>query len=143
DRNVTGVQTCALPIYASAQGLDTRDKIEDLERKADALRRELYAGLTPIQRVQLARHPQRPYALDYIERIFTQWTELHGDRHFADDPAVIGGLAFFEEAPVMVIGQQKGRDTRENLKRQFGMPNPEGYRKALRLMQTAERFHVP
>ncbi|TMQ70517.1 MAG: acetyl-CoA carboxylase carboxyltransferase subunit alpha [Candidatus Eisenbacteria bacterium] len=129
--------------HASAQGLDTRDKIEDLERKADALRRELYAGLTPIQRVQLARHPQRPYALDYIERIFTQWTELHGDRHFADDPAVIGGLAFFEEAPVMVIGQQKGRDTRENLKRQFGMPNPEGYRKALRLMQTAERFHVP
>src|SRR5207249_7613997 len=84
DRNVTGVQTCALPIYASAQGLDTRDKIEDLERKADALRRELYAGLTPIQRVQLARHPQRPYALDYIERIFTQWTELHGDRHFAE-----------------------------------------------------------
>jgi len=128
---------------ASAQGLDARDELEDLERKADELRREVYAGLTPIQRVQLARHPRRPYALDYIEACFTDWTELHGDRHFADDPAVLGGMAFFEGAPVMVIGQQKGRDTKENLLRRFGMPNPEGYRKALRLMQTAERFHVP
>jgi acetyl-CoA carboxylase carboxyl transferase subunit alpha len=129
--------------HASAQGLDARDELEDLERKADELRREVYSSLTPIQRVQLARHPRRPYALDYIERIFTEWTELHGDRHFADDPAILGGLAMFEGSPVMVIGQQKGRDTKENLLRRFGMPNPEGYRKALRLMQTADRFHVP
>ena len=129
--------------HAAAQGLDARSELEDLERKADELRREVYAGLTPIQRVQLARHPRRPYTLDYIEWIFTGWTELHGDRHFADDPAVVGGLAFLDEQPVMVIGQQKGRDTKENLLRRFGMPNPEGYRKALRLMQTAERFHVP
>jgi acetyl-CoA carboxylase carboxyl transferase subunit alpha len=129
--------------HAAAQGLDAASELEDLERKADELRREVYAGLTPMQRVQLARHPRRPYALDHIERIFTDWTELHGDRHFADDPAVVGGLACFEERPVMVIGQQKGRDTKENLLRRFGMPNPEGYRKALRLMQTAARFRVP
>src|SRR5262249_51754781 len=113
------------------------------ERKADELRREVYASLTPIQRVQLARHPKRPYALDYIEACFSGWTELHGDRHFADDPAVVGGLAFLDGASVMVIGQQKGRDTKENLLRRFGMPTPEGYRKALRLMETADRFHVP
>src|SRR5204863_7832757 len=95
------------------------------------------------QRVQLARHPRRPYALDYIERCFTDWTELHGDRHFGDDPAIVGGLAWLEARPVMVIGQQKGRDTKENLLRRFGMPNPEGYRKALRLMQLAARFDVP
>jgi len=129
--------------HASAQGLDARDELEDLERKADTLRREIYANLTPFQRVQLARHPRRPYALDYIERCFTDWTELHGDRHFADDPAVIGGPAFLEGRPVMVIGQQKGRDTKENLLRRFGMANPEGYRKALRLMQTADRFRMP
>jgi acetyl-CoA carboxylase carboxyl transferase subunit alpha len=129
--------------HAAAQGVDARGELEDLERKADELRREVYANLTPIQRVQLARHPRRPYTLDYIERIFTQWTELHGDRHFADDPAVLGGLAFLDASPLMVIGQQKGRDTKENLLRRFGMPNPEGYRKALRLMKTAERFHVP
>ena len=129
--------------HAAAQGLDAKDELQDLERKADELRREVYSSLTPIQRVQLARHPRRPYALDYIEQIFTDWTELHGDRHFADDPAILGGLAFFESSPVMVIGQQKGRDTKENLLRRFGMPNPEGYRKALRLMQTADRFHVP
>ena len=129
--------------HAAAQGLDARDELQDLERKADDLRREVYSSLTPIQRVQLARHPRRPYALDYIERIFTEWTELHGDRHFADDPAILGGLAMLDGSPVMVIGQQKGRDTKENLLRRFGMPNPEGYRKALRLMQTADRFHVP
>jgi acetyl-CoA carboxylase carboxyl transferase subunit alpha len=129
--------------HAAAQGLDTGGELQDLERKADELRREIYANLTPFQRVQLARHPRRPYALDYIDRCFTDWTELHGDRHFADDTAVVGGLALFEERPVMVIGQQKGRDTKENLLRRFGMPNPEGYRKALRLMRTAERFHIP
>ena len=115
----------------------------DLERKADALRREIYANLTPYQRVQLARHPRRPYPLDYIGRCFTDWTELHGDRHFADDPAIVAGLALLGHRPVMVIGQQKGRDTKENLMRRFGMPNPEGYRKALRLMSLGERFGVP
>jgi acetyl-CoA carboxylase carboxyl transferase subunit alpha len=129
--------------HASAQGLDARGELEDLEKKADALRREIYANLSAIQRVQLARHPRRPYALDYIERCFTDWTELHGDRFFADDPAIVAGPAFLAAKPVMVIGQQKGRDTKENLLRRFGMPNPEGYRKALRLMQAAARFHMP
>jgi acetyl-CoA carboxylase carboxyl transferase subunit alpha len=129
--------------HASAQGLDATAELEDLERKADALRREVYSNLSAFQRVQLARHPRRPYALDYVERCFTDWTELHGDRHFADDPAVIGGLALFEGRPLMLVAQQKGRDTRENLQRRFGMPNPEGYRKALRLMKAAERFHLP
>ncbi len=125
------------------QGLPAREELADLERKADSLRREIYANLTPYQRVQLARHPRRPFTLDYIERCFTQWTELHGDRHFGDDPAIVAGLALLDERPVVVIGQQKGRDTRENLMRRFGMPNPEGYRKALRLMKLAERFGVP
>src|SRR5207237_7705758 len=99
--------------------------------------------LRPYLGVPLPRHPRRPYALDYVERCFTDWTELHGDRHFADDPAIVGGLAMLEGRPVMLIGQQKGRDTKENLLRRFGMPNPEGYRKALRLMQLAARFRVP
>ena len=128
---------------ASAKGLSAGDELKDLERKADDLRRETYANLSAFQRVQLARHPRRPYTLDYIAKCFTDFTELHGDRHFADDPAIVAGLARLGERPVMVIGQQKGRDTRENLLRRFGMPNPEGYRKALRLMQTASRFHVP
>ncbi len=128
---------------AGAQGPEARDVLQDLERKAEALRREIYANLSPFQRVQLARHPRRPYTLDYIERCFSDWMELHGDRHFADDPAVVAGPAFIDGRPVMVIGQQKGRDTKENLMRRFGMPNPEGYRKALRLMQTAERFRMP
>jgi acetyl-CoA carboxylase carboxyl transferase subunit alpha len=125
------------------KGLPARGEIADLEKKAADLRREVYANLTPYQRVQLARHPRRPYALDYIERCFTAWSELHGDRHFGDDPAMVAGLALLGERPVMVIGQQKGRDTKENLMRRFGMPNPEGYRKALRLMKLAERFGVP
>jgi acetyl-CoA carboxylase carboxyl transferase subunit alpha len=125
-----------------AGAVPARDEIADLERKADSLRREVYANLSPYQRVQLARHPRRPYSLDYIERCFTEWTELHGDRHFGDDPAIVAGLALLGERPVLVIGQQKGRDTKENLLRRFGMPNPEGYRKALRLMKLAERFGV-
>jgi acetyl-CoA carboxylase carboxyl transferase subunit alpha len=127
---------------AADQGLEAADELADLERKADALRREVYLGLTPFQRVQVAKHPNRPYTLDYVERCFTDWTELHGDRHFADDAAIVGGLAMLEGRPVMVIGQQKGRGTKENLVRRFGMPNPEGYRKALRLMQLADRFGV-
>ena len=132
-----------LKSQTAADGRPAGGDLAALEKKADALRREIYAGLTPYQRVQLARHPRRPYPLDYIERCCTDWTELHGDRHFADDPAMIAGLALIEGRPVMVMGQQKGRDTKENLMRRFGMPNPEGYRKALRLMQLAERFNVP
>jgi acetyl-CoA carboxylase carboxyl transferase subunit alpha len=128
---------------ASAKGLEAEDELTDLERKAEELRREVYANLTPYQRVQLARHPRRPYSLDYIEHVFSGFTELHGDRHYADDAAIVAGLAWLDERPVMVIGQQKGRDTKENLLRRFGMPNPEGYRKALRLMKLAERFRVP
>jgi acetyl-CoA carboxylase carboxyl transferase subunit alpha len=95
------------------------------------------------ERVQLARHPKRPHALDYIQRIFTDFSELHGDRHFADDPAIVGGFALFDGAPVMVVAQQKGRDTKAKLHRNFGMPKPEGYRKALRLMQLAAKFRRP
>jgi acetyl-CoA carboxylase carboxyl transferase subunit alpha len=114
-----------------------------LESQADQMRRDVYANLTAYQRVQVAKHPQRPYTLDYLERCFTDWTELHGDRHFGEDPAIVGGLALLEGRPMMVIGHQKGRGTKENLVRRFGMPNPEGYRKALRLMQLADRFRVP
>jgi acetyl-CoA carboxylase carboxyl transferase subunit alpha len=127
-----------------AQGSSGGGKeLADLEAKADELRREIYSQLTPYQKVQLARHPKRPYTLDYIELCFTDWTELQGDRHFGEDPAIVSGLALLDRQPVMVIGQQKGRDTKENLQRRFGMPNPEGYRKALRLMQLAERFSIP
>jgi acetyl-CoA carboxylase carboxyl transferase subunit alpha len=128
---------------AAEQGQSAGGELAELERRAEALRREVYAGLTPYQRVQVAKHPQRPYTLDYIERCFTGWTELHGDRHFGEDYAIVGGFALLEERPVMVIGHQKGRGTKENLMRRFGMPNPEGYRKALRLMQLADRFEVP
>jgi acetyl-CoA carboxylase carboxyl transferase subunit alpha len=132
-----------LKAHAAEKGIDVRNQVGDLEVEADALRRQIYASLTRYQRVQLARHPRRPYALDYIERCFTDFTALHGDRFFGEDRAVVAGLALLGERPVMVVGQQKGRDTRENLLRRFGMPNPEGYRKALRLMQLAERFRVP
>src|SRR5207244_9535886 len=112
------------------RGPGARAELEDLERKAERLRAEIYASLTRYQRVQLARHPRRPYALDYIERCFTGFMELHGDRLFGEDRAIVAGLALLEERPVMVIGQQEGRDTRQNLLRRFGMPNPEGYRQA-------------
>ena len=128
---------------AEERGLSADGELSELERKAEDMRREIYANLTRYQRVQIARHPKRPYSLDYLARCFTDFRELHGDRHFADDPAIVGGLAYFDGRPVMVIGQQKGRDTKENLHRRFGMPNPEGYRKALRLMQLADRFRVP
>jgi acetyl-CoA carboxylase carboxyl transferase subunit alpha len=128
---------------ATQGGIDAGRELEDLERKAESLRREIYASLTPYQRVQLARHPRRPYSLDYIQALFESFEELHGDRGFADDPAIVAGPGMLAGRPVMVIGQQKGRDTKENLKRRFGMPNPEGYRKALRLMRMADRFHMP
>ncbi len=118
-------------------------EIVGLQRELTRRRTRIYASLTPWQRVQAARHPDRPYALDYVRRLFTGFTELHGDRRFADDPAVIGGPAWFQGRPVMVIGQQKGRDTPERIRRNYGMPRPEGYRKALRLMRLAEKFRRP
>ncbi len=128
---------------ATARDLDVHGEIAPLEEKLTTLRREIYSDLTPMQRVQVARHPRRPYTLDYIERVFTDFVELKGDRLFRDDPAIVGGWARLAGDPVMVIGHQKGRDTKQNLQRNFGMPHPEGYRKALRLMHMAERFTAP
>ena len=119
------------------------DEIARLEKKLEKLKRDVYSNPTRWQRVQLARHPRRPYTLDYLERIAEDFQELHGDRRFADDRALVGGLARIEGRPCMIIGHQKGRNTSENLARNFGMPNPEGYRKALRLMKLAEKFHLP
>lgn len=123
--------------------LDISEEIERLQKKSKALTKDIYAKLTPWQISQVARHPQRPYTLDYINALFTDFEELHGDRHFADDPAIVGGLARFNGQPVMVIGHQKGRDTKEKIYRNFGMPRPEGYRKAQRLMKQAEKFNLP
>ena len=124
-------------------GVEADREIAELERRADEMRREIYAQLTRYQRVQIARHPKRPYTLDYLRLIFTDFVELHGDRLFRDDPAILGGWARFDGVTVMVIGHQKGRDTKENLHRNFGMAHPEGYRKALRLMRLAEKFKAP
>jgi acetyl-CoA carboxylase carboxyl transferase subunit alpha len=123
--------------------VDIAEEIERLERKSEQLTKEVYAKLSPWQISQVARHPQRPYTLDYVSLIFTDFEELHGDRAFADDHAMVGGLARFNGQPVMVIGHQKGRDTKEKIFRNFGMPRPEGYRKALRLMKLAEKFGLP
>jgi len=132
-------------IRASSEGagIDASKELASLEDKLEKTRREIYGNLTPWQRVQLARHPRRPYSLDYIQLLFDDFQELHGDRLFMDDESTVGGTAIFEGNPVVVIGQQKGRDTKENLRRNFGCPNPEGYRKALRLMRLAERFGLP
>ncbi len=123
--------------------INISEEIEKLKAKSRTLTETIFSNLTPWQISQLARHPQRPYSMDYIIRLFTDFEELHGDRHYGDDQAIVGGVARFDGIPVMVIGQQKGRDTREKLLRNFGMPRPEGYRKALRLMQMAERFGLP
>src|SRR5512134_1661929 len=123
--------------------VDISEEITRLQKKSQALTKELYSKLSPWQVAQVARHPQRPYTLDYVGALFTDFEELHGDRSFADDLSVVGGLARFNGQPVMVIGHQKGRDTKEKLLRNFGMPRPEGYRKALRLMKLAEKFGVP
>lgn len=119
------------------------EEIQSLENKLEILRQEVYSALTPWQRVQLARHPERPRSLDYIQRICADFTELHGDRLFGDDHAIVGGIGTIESQPWMIIGQQKGNDTKSNLFRNFGMPNPEGYRKALRLMQMAATYNRP
>ena len=136
-------QIAHLKRMAQDRQLDVGREIAPLEAKLLSLRREIYDGLTPMQRVLVARHPRRPYALDYLDTIFTDFFELRGDRLYRDDPAIVCGWARLTDRPVVVIGHQKGRDTKENLKRNFGMPHPEGYRKALRLMRMAERFHTP
>lgn len=129
--------------YSSGSGVDLADDVKRLEKKAADLRSEIYSKLTRWQRVQIARHPNRPYTLDYIKYIVSDFTELHGDRLFSDDNAMICGTGMIDGISCVIIGQQKGRDTKENLKRNFGMANPEGYRKALRLMKMAERFNKP
>lgn len=123
--------------------LNISEEIRRLQEKSVSLTEQIFANLSSWQIAQLARHPQRPYTLDYIEYLFTDFEELHGDRAFADDPAIVGGIARLDGRPVMVIGHQKGRDTKEKVRRNFGMPRPEGYRKALRLMEMAERFDLP
>jgi acetyl-CoA carboxylase carboxyl transferase subunit alpha len=123
--------------------ININEEISRLQTKSKSLTESIFSKLDAWQISQLARHPQRPYALDYIQRIFTEFEELHGDRTFADDPAIVGGPARLDGKPVMVIGQQKGRDTKEKIHRNFGMPRPEGYRKAKRLMEMAERFRLP
>ena len=123
--------------------VDIADEIDRLQKKSQSLIKDTYAKLSPWQVAQVARHPQRPYTLDYVAAIFTDFHELHGDRGFADDPSIVGGLARFNGQSVMVIGHQKGRDTKERVRRNYGMPKPEGYRKALRLMKLAERFRLP
>ena len=123
--------------------LDINDEINRLQKKNEEMTKDIYGKLTAWQISQVSRHPQRPYTLDYIQSLFTDFEELHGDRAFADDPAIVGGLARFDGKPVMVIGQQKGRDVKERQYRNFGMPRPEGYRKALRLYRMAEKFGLP
>ncbi|HFC8551147.1 TPA: acetyl-CoA carboxylase carboxyltransferase subunit alpha [Neisseria lactamica] len=132
-----------LRFVQDGSAVDISDEILRLQKKKDDLTKSIFSKLTPAQISQVSRHPQRPYTLDYIEALFTDFEELHGDRHFADDHAVVGGLARFNGQSVMVVGHQKGRDTKEKIRRNFGMPRPEGYRKALRLMKTAEKFGLP
>jgi acetyl-CoA carboxylase carboxyl transferase subunit alpha len=123
--------------------VDISEEIARLQKKSSALTKDIYAKLTPWQMAQVARHPQRPFTLDYVSMLFTDFEELHGDRSYADDLSIVGGLARFNGQSVMVIGQQKGRDTKEKILRNFGMPRPEGYRKAVRLMRLAEKFGIP
>jgi len=132
-----------LQSLAGERGIDVSAELQSLGRKLQELKRETYRNLSPIERVQVARHPGRPYTLDYLEIVFSDFVELHGDRMYRDDESIIGGWARLHEETVMVIGHQKGRDMKENLRRNFGMPHPEGYRKALRLMKLAEKFGRP
>jgi len=128
---------------ARERGMDVSTELRSLERKLHGLRQDTFRNLSPIERVQVARHPRRPYTLDYVEMIFSDWIELHGDRLYRDDASIVGGWARLGGDTVMLIGHQKGRDMKENLTRNFGMPHPEGYRKALRLMKLAEKFGRP
>lgn len=129
--------------FIDEQGIDFSQELNDLQKKADKLRKEIYQNLTPWQRVLMARHPKRPTTEDYIKLIFEDFIELHGDRTYRDDGAIIGGIGVLDGEPVTVVGPQKGRDTKENIARNFGLPHPEGYRKALRLMEQAEKFGRP
>ena len=132
-----------LRLVGNDNALNITDEISRLQEKSKALTENIFGNLTSWQIAQLARHPRRPYTLDYVEHIFSEFEELHGDRHFADDAAIVGGVARLDEQPVMIIGHQKGREVREKVRRNFGMPRPEGYRKACRLMEMAERFKMP
>jgi acetyl-CoA carboxylase carboxyl transferase subunit alpha len=145
ERHLVEIQEQIDELLGSAErsGFDVSKELEELRTKLDALKESTYMNLTPMEQVQVARHPERPFTLDYIERIFTNWIELHGDRGFRDDEAIVGGWATLGETSVMLIGHQKGRDMKENLRRNFGMAHPEGYRKALRLMRQAEKFGRP
>ena len=145
DKNINDLeqQISSLQQMAEQHGLDVRKEVAVLEQKLARMKEESYRNLTPMERVQLARHPKRPYTRDYIGLCFHDFIELHGDRMFRDDEAIVGGWARLDGRTVMVIGQQKGRDMKENLRCNFGMPHPEGYRKALRLMQMAEKFGHP
>lgn len=129
--------------FASSSNIEVGEEVSRLERKADKLRQQIYSNLSRWQRVQLARHPRRPYTLDYIGLLCEEFIELHGDRGFREDPSIVGGLARMDGSPLLVVGHQKGRNTKENLHRNFGMPHPEGYRKALRLFEMADRFRLP
>lgn len=133
----------ALEQQSLESSLDLNAEIQSIEKKIETTQRTIYSSLTPWQRVQIARHPKRPYALDYIGMLCEHFQELHGDRQYNDDRALIGGTAFFDDQAIMIIAQQKGRDTKEKIARNFGMPQPEGYRKALRLMKLAEKFRLP
>ncbi|MDO9206087.1 acetyl-CoA carboxylase carboxyltransferase subunit alpha [Methylotenera sp.] len=139
ENQIDGLQAA----HDANDALDISKELTALEKKNKKLSEDIYGNLTAWQISQLARHPQRPYTLDYIQGLFTDFEELHGDRAYADDPAIVGGLARFEGQPVMVIGHQKGRDVKERQYRNFGMPRPEGYRKALRLFRLAEKFNIP
>jgi acetyl-CoA carboxylase carboxyl transferase subunit alpha len=130
-------------VRVSGGATELRPQIALLEARADELRRKIFADLSPWQKVQLSRHPARPYTLDYVDRLFEGFIELHGDRRFSDDPAIIGGFGLFDGMPVLLLGQQKGRSTKEKVRRNFGQPKPEGYRKALRLMELAARSRRP
>jgi acetyl-CoA carboxylase carboxyl transferase subunit alpha len=133
----------SLEALSNTSQMDVNEEVVRIREKLETTKKQIYTKLTPWQRIQIARHPQRPTTLDYIERIFEDFQELHGDRKFGDDHALIGGPALLDNQPVMILGHQKGRDTKENLKRNFGCPHPEGYRKALRLMEQAEKFNLP
>ena len=137
------VQIEATKMSALEKGIDLSKEISSLENKLEKASADFYKNLSRWQRVQMARHPERPYTLDYIQKITSSWFELHGDRYYGDDQAVVTGLATLDDRRVMIIGQQKGRGTRENLRRNFGMPNPEGYRKASRIMGLAAKFGLP
>jgi acetyl-CoA carboxylase carboxyl transferase subunit alpha len=133
----------ALRLIGNDSQININEEINRLEQKSQELTKSIFKNLSAWQIVQLARHPNRPYCMDYIDKIFTDFDELHGDRNYADDKAIVGGIAKLEEHSVMIIGQQKGRDTKEKIARNFGMPHPEGYRKAMRLMKLAEKFNLP